>query len=168
MCYFSCRDIISLSSCPVCWHSWCRAGTPLLAASMTAARACMAREQHRGWRSESGMVLLPRMALAKLVLTNSLSRAWTSPTTGLGQGLQESQVCTGAVCLWEALHCFFSVRSPSQVAWLQLPWVCLKELWSHLQFYCPAHPSNVQKNACVEIALKWCILINQTQLKWTK
>lgn len=145
MCYFSCRDI-SLSSCPVCWHSWCRAGTPLLAASMTGARACMARDQHRGWRSESGMVLLPRMALAKLVLTNSLSRAWAGSPGVTGM------YCS-SVLMWSP-ELFFSVRSPSQIAWLQLPWVCLKELWSHLQFYCPAHPSNVKKNACVETALK--------------
>lgn len=109
MCYFSHRVIISLASCPVCWHSGCRAGTPLLAASMAAAGACMARERHRGWRSESGTSVAAQDALGLAVLlTNLLSKAWTSPTAGFGQGLQESQVCTGAVCLCEALHwCVF-------------------------------------------------------------
>lgn len=130
MCYFSHRVILSLCSCPVCWHSWCRARTPLLAASVAAAGACAAREQHRGWRSESGKGAPARDGLG-------LAGADKLAEQGLGRVSRSHKDVWGQCAYVKPCTDVFSVRVPSQVVGLQLPGVCLKGLWSHLQLYCP-------------------------------
>lgn len=73
------------------------------------------------------------------------ARLGQAPQQGLGRVCRSHKYALGQCADVKPCTDVFSVRSPSQGARLQLPWVCLKELWSHLQLYCPVHPRNVQK-----------------------